>query len=328
MEKLIIVNIAAALAHGLLALFLAIYPALFREVNNPPLLLTRYKNDTTQARDANCSQWPSLQLIESTGVFPVFWLLFIIELVTFAAHVGYASSGAAYLDMVRAGTNAFRWVEYGVTAALIGGVLANLAGIRDVYTLVIIIFAVFSWMQHGYAIESAIRRNEVGFFGVGMPLIVGFALLVAIFVPIADMYTANLDTVDRVIDYCDSDSKSHNFDSFPRNLNDLIWITFAFYGSFGLVALAYVVDAALNGAAAARSRFGAYEVAYIALSFVSKVILVLWALISVFAEDGALAWLFSCPFGSTTCTPCRYTSSLDGSTCRPPCKGDAYCAST
>jgi hypothetical protein len=228
-------------------------------------------------------------------------LIVAFTFVTFLAHVGYAAANKKYLRMIDTGSNRFRWLEYGVTASLIAAILANLAGVRESYLLLIIVVATFSWMQHGASLESTVMNGvPLGFFNVGLPLIAGFSLLSAIFyVTIRTFFDYTDDFKEHINerrDSCDSDSVRN----MPEALKQLIWLTLLFYGSFGVVALAYVSRAADKGWQVAVKDFKSFEAAYISLSLISKVFLAVWAVGYTFGEDGSLEWLTPLPIGSTS----------------------------
>lgn len=297
MHWLVIVNIVAALLHGALLIWLLrfAFSEKFSSGNTVKTLRTKYVKE-----DNICDRsWGRISL-EEDGEFPTFLLIVVFTVVTFIAHVGYASANQKYLRMIETGSNRFRWLEYGVTASLIAAILANLAGVRESYLLLIITVATFSWMQHGASLETTVMNGTpLGFFNVGLPLIAGFSLLAAIFfVTIRTFFKYTDDFEKHVTDRRDS-CDSQSVRNIPEALKQLIWLTLIFYGSFGVVALAYVLRAMNKGWQIAVKDFKSFEAAYIGLSLVSKVFLAVWAVGYTFGEDGSLEWLTPLPVGST-----------------------------
>jgi hypothetical protein len=187
-----------------------------------------------------------------------------------------------------------------VTASLIAAILENLAGVRESYLLLIITVATFSWMQHGASLETTVMNGiPLGFFNAGLPLIAGFSLLAAIFfVTIRTFFNYTDDFEKHINARGDSCDDSQSVRNIPDALKQLIWLTLLFYGSFGVVALAYVLRAMNKGWQIAVKDFKGFEAAYIVLSLVSKVFLAVWAVGYTFGEDGSLEWLTPLPVGA------------------------------
>lgn len=93
----------------------------------------------------------------------------------------------------------------------------------------------------------------------------------------------------------------------PKFLQHLIWIVFAFYVSFGVVNLAHAISRTVKP----NINFVGFETAYIALSFVSKTLLVVWCFLTVLQN---VEWLTTCPYGSTDCKPIKAVRFEENST--------------
>ena len=75
----------------------------------------------------------------------------------------------------------------------------------------------------------------------------------------------------------------------------LIWAIFTFYSSFGAVCTTYYTHACVAGCGDAIRCFARYEIAYLALSAISKTYLMVTLMSAVF--EGELRWLQACGYG-------------------------------
>lgn len=82
---------------------------------------------------------------------------------TALAHALYGTDFAGagwYTDAVRRGSNVFRWVEYGLSASVMAGVVAALDGTRSADTLALIVAATAVMQLQGSVVEDGLRTGE------------------------------------------------------------------------------------------------------------------------------------------------------------------------
>jgi hypothetical protein len=174
-----------------------------------------------------------------------------IFLITSFFHSFYATDGfgtGAYLNEIKRGYNRYRWLEYAITSTMMIFVLSIISGIKDYDTVYELCVLNAVLMSLGYFLEQGVNK-EVKI----VALVIGFLIVVAIFVTLFRNFYLRLNEVDNL------------GRDLPSWLNYVLVPMFLWWLSFGVVA-------ALNVANQGRMDydFARYEKYYIYLSFLAK----------------------------------------------------------
>jgi hypothetical protein len=239
-------------------------------------------------------------------------LVITFTAVTIIAHFWYAARYERYLGMILRGLNAWRWIEYGISASVMAVILAVLSGVRLQTSVWMVFVATLVQMLQGYLIEHAISSRSVRSAQCYVPLVVGWLLLVTVWVTIGEAWFSGLDRATKEIKKCKNESGCNTIkqetqeEATPsESLKWLIVAVIVLFSSFGAVNLAYFINAYAYGPLSAQKNFPLYEFAYICLSFISKALLIFWVFFSIFA--GELRWLQTGGLSSQD-TPHTFTS--------------------
>lgn len=92
--------------------------------------------------------------------------------ITACFHLFYARS-TYYQNSVRKGYQHIRWLEYGITATIMGFIVAVISGVRDIYLISVLTLIVFAIMTTGYFFEIFFNKYKRAW----IPLLIGFVLL-------------------------------------------------------------------------------------------------------------------------------------------------------
>lgn len=293
------INLLAALCHLLLLIYLCI-TAETEDIDANVTLLRPYnywKNSTDR-----CGYWPLVGTAASSQL-NLFTLLVFFTVVTVLAHFFYAFYDG-YIEMVKEGLNPFRWLEYSLSASAMIVILAVLASIRWVSTILLIFFTTFAQMIFGYIVEFGLVNGDNTMVAIGM--LTGWCLYVIVWgVIIGSFYTTIGDSEDNV-DFCQgpginfTPNRFQNRGGMPEEIKHLIWAVCGFFGSFGVNNLVQVYKGIKNDAS---YNFAIFEFVYIILSLSCKSLLIIWCGSSIFL--GKLRWLQGCPTGEADLTQCR-----------------------
>lgn len=168
--------------------------------------------------------------------------------ITACFHLFYARS-KYYKDKVSSGWQPIRWLEYGITATIMGLIVAAVSGVRDIYLLASLTIIVFGVMTTGYFFEVCFNFHRMAW----IPILIGFLLLIVYSVIIFLVYR---DEASKVKD-------------LPGWITWIVIGTLIAFGIFGIVPLLQYFGKNFFG----RWRFLWSEYAYIALSATAKLYL-------------------------------------------------------
>lgn len=325
MEKGQIINIAATILHLILFFIIALIPSnqddpkgflqdqkQIASQRNTSVFLLKVQNISFQ--DA-CSYWPyegftygiKVNLKSATIAFTA---------ITCIAHffycVFYPRLKSNFIDK---GTNIFRWIEYGLSAPIMLCILAILANVRDQMLLLVLFILTSVQMIQGYYVENALSTGHTSQSLI--PFFVGVLCLIVSWIVIFQSWYDGLNQATSNADKCsqkpytnsvkpvpnplnpvpnispDSSDIKQETPSSPPEIANLIWIIFFLFASFGIVNFVQIVRAFNISTEQNNKEFIFYEYAYITLSFISKTVLILWCVFSIFL--GKLEWLKTCP---------------------------------
>lgn len=341
------INIAAFLLHAILFIIIICVPSNKEDPKgfvhdqkkiasqaNTSVFLLRAQNITF--RDS-CTYWPyegfnygikvNLKLAVAT-----------FTAITCIAHLFYAICFAKLKrDFLEHGTNIFRWIEYGLSAPIMLCILAILANVRDQMLLLVLFLLTSVQMIQGYYVEHALSNEDgKGAWKSLLPFLVGLLCLVVSWFVILYSWYGGLNQATDNAKKCDfannsmgptNPKNSQNFPSptpsstnygnkslkspsKPPDIVHLIWVILFLFVSFGIVSFVQIVRR-LSGYVSKEDnnkQFIKYEYTYISLSFISKAILILWCVFSIFL--GKLEWLKTCP---------SISAKIDNNTKMPAC---------
>lgn len=199
--------------------------------------------------------------LTSVGKLPTVPLLIAFCVVTIVAHAAYISGrNTWYMTAIEAGTNQWRYLEYGLSATIMTVLLGVLCGARTVNALVLLASASVVMFICGALSELATSNHKGGralSYDVAMPMLAGFIAFAAIWFVLGYNFFTQVN-----------DSKKSTTDSQPPKW---LWAVYlceiVLFLSFGIVAAAYA-------ASGNSSTFPRAEAAYIALSFAAKATLI------------------------------------------------------
>lgn len=279
-------NIAAWVLHGFLLLALLGWRLTREDANTrAPLFAQSFE------MGADDERWYSVGLRKTEASVDLWGLTAFFTAVTSVAHLLYATYlREAYDANVAAGVQAFRWVEYGLSATPMYVIVSLLAGVRTATGLVIVAAAALGTMLQGYLVEESLRSKSLR--AAVAALLAGWILFLGNWIVIiSEWYLGLQDSRDtiRAIVRDDGDRPGGP----PDNLEALIFVMFALFASFGGVACYRLLSCAgyLGGAPC---DYVTIELAYVSLSFASKFILGIWLLSSVFTETPWLNQICGC----------------------------------
>ena len=299
LTKLRYLNFGAAALHLVLLAVLAWWKFTNDTVTDAPLFDTTYslENRNNAGLGESCKKWFVVSIEKTGGKIDIWSLTAAFTIITIFAHVAYSSLLIdLYQSQIKIGRNPMRWIEYFMSATLMAIILALTAAVRIEALIVLVAVSTAGQMLQGFTIETAISQFKKWYsFDVLLPLIAGWGLFAAAWYTIISQWYRGFSAAETIYDPCPDDlnpyKDSQNSGRPPEFLMHFIWIVFAFFVSFGIVNLAHI------GVAATQSNnlyFWKIETAYIALSFASKAVLILYGTFTVFSE---LEWLQVCGAG-------------------------------
>jgi hypothetical protein len=192
--------------------------------------------------------------------------------ITAIAHAFYATDGfgsGSYSKAIADGWNPYRWFEYATTASIMTALISLADGIRDVQTVLLLVFITAAMQFCGYSVESQLRGHQkIGtnakdsITGIS---VVGWLLFVALW-----------STIIATFAFVVSDINTKYADEVDPDTGDKIavpsWIWFVvifqliYYALFGFVQYNHI-KSRLSGLP---FNYSTTEKAYIGLSFSAK----------------------------------------------------------
>ena len=173
-------------------------------------------------------------------------IIVFIFLITALFHYFYWKS-QFYRREVASGKNRIRWVEYAVTASLMIFIYCVISGVKDVYSVFLIVLFNIVLMSFGYFLEMSDGKNPKL-----VAIIMGFFILSIIFSFSYYQFYGNIEAAKETFD-------------IPDFVYAVVIAMVFWWISFGVVGILYY-KSYLKG----ERNFLRYEKYYIFLSFVSK----------------------------------------------------------
>ena len=187
---------------------------------------------------------------------------------TALAHVFYATDGfgkGTYSNVIAAGWNPFRWIEYGISASVMSILIAYALGVRDGAQLITLALATAAMQANGFVVEGALKKATVNVPVIAGATASGWLLFVALWLPILyNFITLYMDVEGKYKNEIDPDTGKRV--QIPGWVWFIIVIQMFHYFRFGLVQ-AKQISKALKGTP---MDFIDVERAYIFLSFTAK----------------------------------------------------------
>ena len=203
--NLVEVNISLAVLHTLLAV--AVGTILFMK----PITL----DFNIRSHSYTNNTWSSTSIYNTTDLIK-YGLVFFYSW-TALAHTIYATDiGGSYSKGIRTGVFPLRWIEYAVSATVMLGIISIASGVKDQYTLYLILASSVTIMSTGYWFETT--RSK-------LPVLIGFLLLIAVSSVIILSFNHRLDEAKKV------GAKIPNF------VYGIVYVMLFMYGVFGFVPL-------------------------------------------------------------------------------------------
>lgn len=264
--------------------------------------VNEYRRDKCALDNYNekCEYWPYAGTKETGECLDLNQLLLLFTGITVLAHVVYAVSSyptlkcSFYLKNVFSGKNPLRWIEYALSAPVMLIILAVLSSVRNRNQLLLIYIATFIQMFQGWYVEDAISKRN--FRATILPLFIGWLLLIFAWIGVFDSWYSNINESFDTYKECgkteDARDAIQEAAMPPEGIVHLIFVTFALFASFGVLNVVNVLHAKFSKTYTNKNNFFQYEIGYIILSFVSKAMLIVWCIFSIF--EGELSWLQVC----------------------------------
>lgn len=143
--------------------------------------------------------------------------------ITVIAHLCYANFfNRDYIRMVNGSGNKFRWIEYSLSATIMGIIIAFLSQIESGYLILALAGLVFGTMFTGWWFENLYGSGPVAY----LPILIGFILLGIYLLIIYLNYTSNIKVYEK-----------KNNKKLPNWIKFAILGTLGFFSVFGLVPL-------------------------------------------------------------------------------------------
>ena len=161
---------------------------------------------------------------------------------------GFNKLNKIYIDEVKSGKNRIRWIEYGITASMMIYIYCVISGVKDIFTVLLIVLFNIVLMSFGYFLELPDDKQAKL-----AAIIMGFFILFIIFAVSYYQFVGNLEA-----------AKNDGFE-IPDFVYGVVLAMVFWWISFGIVGVLYY-KASLKG----NVDFTRYEKYYVFLSFVSK----------------------------------------------------------
>lgn len=255
--KLATLNLIAAILHFVLFLIVLV-SFYFVDDNSDKGRFSTYRIHVPLVDDTKRAQ--QVLSLKRVGSLPLPALLLAFCLITVAAHVAYfRGRDTWYAAAMRAGTNQWRYLEYGLSATIMIIIISLLASARVVSFIITLVTSSIGMFLAGAAAEEATSRGaQWREKAVWQPMAAGFVLLMGMFGGII------VDFATTANDSTSAPSTSGEESGPPDFVYAVVAVEVILFSSFGFIALWYSV----------KRDFPATEVAYIVLSFVAKATLV------------------------------------------------------
>ena len=295
-KKLDWMNLIAGILHLGLTLFVIIYASVKEpgEGEDPFNFDVNLIADTFVPQETLRDSLQSYETIDGLK-FNVLALIIVFLVVTWGAHFAYRFlCRKFYRTEIDSCRNSLRWIEYGISASIMLVILTILSGVRNLHVLALVFFATVGQMYMGYVIEQNLDNpNKLTIYSA---LVIGWLLLLAAWFPLIwNFFTVIAKAEEFVEDMTEEEREEAG--APPTDLKFLIWVIFGFFSSFGVWNLLHALyfyprlqRKRGNDYKAQKRKLGIFiEQGYIVLSFVSKLILVLW--VTSTALFSGLRWL-------------------------------------
>jgi hypothetical protein len=175
-------------------------------------------------------QWVS-RLVQNVPIQTVQNLLVGFFLVTAAFHtIYYVKDDTLYADMIMAGNNYLRWVEYAISSTMMLYIIAYISGVKDDNIYKSIFAMNIAMIYTGQVVEEKMQRGESWY----TPMAIGFLLLMAEFLIIVRDFQSRIADVKA---FTDANPSVTNGRTIPDWIKYMVWVLFLFFSSFGFISL-------------------------------------------------------------------------------------------
>ena len=233
-------NLILFLIHLLLAISFSVY---FSSINK------KYKNNPVRGIELSIRDHElAITKDQATGEFNSKWnsvqksvvsektvqtLIILFFLITAGFHLYYyVTSNGNYANMIKYGNNYVRWIEYSITSTMMLLIIALSSGVKDINVYALIMVTNVAMVAQGQLIEEAVASGRSWV----IPMVTGFALLVAEFGVIVNSFVSRIREVDKLLKENPELSRTGQR-GVPKWLYYMIFILFAFFSSFGFISL-------------------------------------------------------------------------------------------
>lgn len=159
--------------------------------------------------------WSSIQGMNMNNYIKYGLIFFYVW--TSLAHTLYAIDPyEVYTKSIENYQFPLRWIEYGVSATVMLGIMGIVSGVKDEYTFYLLLFSSVAIMSTGYWYETTQSK---------LPILLGFFLLIGVAIVIISSFNQRLD---------EATSRGVNIPSFVYGV---VYIMLFFYSIFGFVPL-------------------------------------------------------------------------------------------
>lgn len=191
------------------------------------------------------------------GTYQLSQLVPIFSLLSSVNHTWAFFDFKRYLNLVdNEGYNPVKFGEYAVSASLMYWIVSSLSSAVDVKILAFMVLSNLALQFTGYSIEKDVGQGHLG--SAMRQEVTGFLIFVAQF---SVIWTAFFTSINQSDETEDGD--------VPAYVYSIIFIITALFVSFGVVSMIYVKKSRKPGVNKVQL-FRSIEVAYLALSIVSK----------------------------------------------------------
>ena len=178
------------------------------------------------------SQWSSITKKDvSEKTIQTLIILFFMLTAVFHLYY-YMTSTGNYANMIKYGNNYVRWIEYSITSTIMLLIIALSSGVKDVNVYALIMVTNVAMIAQGQLIEEAIADGRSWI----IPMVTGFALLIAEFGVIVNSFVSRIKEVDKFLKE-NPDLSENGGKGVPKWLYYMIFVLFAFFSSFGFISL-------------------------------------------------------------------------------------------
>jgi hypothetical protein len=249
----------------------------------------------------------SLTTVEETGEFPLAALIIAFVLITAGFHFFLVCKNKSYAANIEKECNPYRWLEYGITASIMVTIIAFTFGLREFNTLLVLFALNALVMFQGYVVELLLSMKQTR--SAVFVTVASWAAYLTYWVVLLKTAVQATDRLSKLID--DTATDTTTFPNKVKNrvmeeegqaeeqlaltgpdreeLEDLRFLIisvsasiFLLYTCFAIVQAAHVhakrkvlkrIPPHCRGVLDHRIGYAKFEVAYVALSFASKLTL-------------------------------------------------------